>query len=104
MVLCIIFTFLFFLNSSSFVFMRRLTETHKKISMLEEDEPDFSAMNKENPLLSDIDVAVDNDIVFPPERNGSMHSDSFNRILSHIILWEVSLKWEWLAKHLLSVG
>jgi len=58
--------------------MRRLTKTHKKISMMEEDEPDFYAINKENPLLSDIDVAVD--------------IDSFNHILSHIILWEVPLK------------
>lgn len=59
-------------------FMRRLPKAHKKLPMRKEDEPNFDAIDKKNPLPSS-SAGVDDDAVddglFRSERNQSMRSN-----------------------------
>ena len=43
--------------------MRRLPKTHKKLPMRKQDEPDFYAMDKENPLP--LDSEANEGFIFP---------------------------------------
>ena len=58
--------------------MRRLPKAHKKLPMRKEDEPNFDAIDKKNPLPSS-SAGVDDDAVddglFRSERNQSMRSN-----------------------------
>lgn len=55
--------------------MRRLPKTHKKLPMRKQDEPDFYAMDKENPLP--LDSEANEGFIFPSGRNELMHMKQF---------------------------
>jgi hypothetical protein len=55
--------------------MRRLPKTHKKLPMKKQDEPDFYAMDKDNPLP--FDSEADEDLIFSSGRNELMRMKQF---------------------------